>query len=226
MTTPASPPDETRHLSTDDTSALRALAHPARLAILGYLRTSGPATVGEVAAAHSLAAGSASFHLRTLARHGFIEETTAPSDGRAPDRAPDRRARWWRASARSTHWEPADFGGTAEGAAAVQELERSILDGYHERALAALAGRGGLDEGWQDAAYLTDDVLRLSLDDTAELRRDIETLMARWRDRSRPAGDGSEGSRPVMLVVQTFPDPVAHPPVRRDRPGRERSGQP
>lgn len=217
---PADPSAQTQHIGAGDTSALRALAHPARLAILGFLRTSGPATVGEVAAAHAIAPGSASFHLRTLARHGFVEETTAPSD--EPDRVADRRTRWWRAAARRTHWEPSDFGGTAEGVAAVQELERSILDGYRDRAVAALERRGDLSEGWREAAYLTDDILHLSLEDTAELRRDVEALMERWRERSRPAAE-AHGARPVALVVQTFPEPGVQPPPRPGVPGRERS---
>ncbi|MEP7795772.1 helix-turn-helix domain-containing protein, partial [Sanguibacter sp. 25GB23B1] len=84
-------PDHTRHLGADDTSALRALAHPARLAILGTLRVGGPATVGSLAAAHGIAAGSASYHLKTLARHGFVEEAPVASD----DGTSDRRTRWW-----------------------------------------------------------------------------------------------------------------------------------
>lgn len=219
------PSDGSRHLGPDDVSALRALAHPTRLAILGFLRTSGPTTVGEVAAAHAIAAGSASYHLRTLARHGFVEETAAPTERRARDRTSDRRTRWWRASARSTDWEPADFGGTPEGVAAVLELERSILDGYHDRAVDALERRSGLDEGWRAAAYLADDVVRLSLDDTVELRRDIEALMERWRDRSRTGSDEVDGTRPVALVVQTFVDPVTQPPAVRDQTARSAAGR-
>ena len=199
-------PADTRHLGAGDTPALRALAHPTRIAILGALRTSGPATVGDVAAAQGIAAGSASYHLRTLARHGFVEEVEAPPG----DRTADRRTRWWRASARATRWEPSDFGDTPDGAAAVHALERIILDRYHERAVEALERRDELDERWRATPYLADDVLRLSLDDTAALREDVEALMARWRLRSRTSADPEGGARPVALVVQTFPDPAPH----------------
>ena len=204
MNPPEPRPADTRHLTAGDTAALRALAHPARIAILGALRTSGPATVGDVAAAQGIAAGSASYHLRTLARHGFVEETDAPPD----DRPADRRSRWWRASARATRWEPSDFGGTPQGAAAVHALERIILDGYHARAMEALERRDELDEEWRSTPYLADDVLWLSLGDTAALRADIEALMARWRDRSSTTAEAGAGARPVALVVQTFPDPA------------------
>lgn len=206
MSTEPGLPDRTRHLGVDDTSALRALAHPARLAILGSLRVGGPATVGSLAAAHGLAAGSASYHLATLARHGFVEEATATPDGGAAD----RRTRWWRAAARTTHWDPADFDASPAGAAAAHELARSVLDLQHQRAVDALARRDELDEGWREAQHLSDDVVWLSLDDTAALREDIEALMVRWRERSREAGSRA-GARPVALVVHTFPDVTPRP---------------
>lgn len=195
-------PVDARHLTAGDTAALRALAHPARLAILGALRTDGPATVGDVASAHGIAAGSASYHLRTLAQHGFVEETGAPPGARASD----RRTRWWRAVAQTTDWDPADFDDSPAGAAAAAAFARSIVDGLHARAVEAVERREELDAPWREAQYLADDHLWLSLEDTAALRADIEALMAAWHDRSRPV-DARDGARPVALVVQTFPDP-------------------
>jgi hypothetical protein len=87
----------------------------------------------------------------------------------------------------------------------VRELARSVLDVQHQRAVDALARRDELDDGWREAQHLSDDVVWLSLDDTAALREDIEALMGRWRERSRGAGSRT-GTRPVALVVHTFPD--------------------
>lgn len=198
----ASGPVGARHLTAGDTAALRALAHPVRLAILGALRTDGPATVGDVASAHGIAAGSASYHLRTLAQHGFVEETGAPAGARASD----RRTRWWRSVARTTDWDPSDFDDSPAGAAAAAAFARSIVDVLHARAVEAVERREELDVPWREAQYLADDQLWLSLEDTSALRADIEALMSTWHDRSRPAG-ARDGARPVALVVQTFPDP-------------------
>ncbi|MEP7765843.1 hypothetical protein, partial [Sanguibacter sp. 26GB23] len=115
-----------------------------------------------------------------------------------------------RASARTTHWDPSDFDHSPAGAAAAQELARSVLDLQHQRAVDALARRDELDEGWREAQHLSDDVVWISLDDTAALREDIEALMDRWRQRSRTTGSRA-GTRPVALVVHTFPDVTPRP---------------
>src|SRR3954449_11693623 len=69
-----------------DPRAMRALAHPARLAILERLSTDGPATATECATVVGLSPSACSYHLRALARWGLVEE----ADGA------DRRERRWR----------------------------------------------------------------------------------------------------------------------------------
>ncbi|NEK20780.1 ArsR/SmtB family transcription factor, partial [Rhizobium leguminosarum] len=71
-----------------DPTALKALAHPVRLRMLGMLRVEGPATATQLAVRLGLNSGATSYHLRQLAQYGFIEEAPHPS----------RRDRWWRAS--------------------------------------------------------------------------------------------------------------------------------
>src|SRR5947209_18875852 len=69
-----------------DPRALRALAHPARLAILERLNSEGPATATECAELAGLSPSACSYHLRALSRWGLVE---------AADGA-DRRERRWR----------------------------------------------------------------------------------------------------------------------------------
>ncbi len=76
-------------LEISDPRALRALAHPARLAILQHLVLDGPATATECAEVAGLSPSACSYHLRALARYGFVDED--PSGGL------DRRHRPWRA---------------------------------------------------------------------------------------------------------------------------------
>ena len=61
-------------LFLDDPRALRALAHPARLAILDHLGAEETATATECGAAVGVSASAASYHLRALARFGLVEE--------------------------------------------------------------------------------------------------------------------------------------------------------
>src|SRR3954471_16842081 len=62
-------------------AALRALGHPTRLRILARLQLHGDSTATECAAEVGESASSCSYHLRTLAKHGFVEEV-ASGDGR------------------------------------------------------------------------------------------------------------------------------------------------
>ena len=67
-----------------DPGAVRALAHPGRYAILERLQLQGPATATECAQVAGLTPSACSYHLRLLARHGFVEEAdNAGGDGAA-----------------------------------------------------------------------------------------------------------------------------------------------
>src|SRR5947209_7487871 len=72
-----------------DPRMMRALAHPARIAIWTHLGMHGPATATECAEIAGLSPSACSYHLRTLARYGFVEED--------PASAADGRERPWRA---------------------------------------------------------------------------------------------------------------------------------
>src|SRR5699024_8121235 len=52
--------------------ALKGLAHPLRVAIFDELSTFGPQTATRLAQRLGESSGATSYHLRQLARHGFI----------------------------------------------------------------------------------------------------------------------------------------------------------
>ena len=68
--------------------ALKAYAHPLRMAILRYLREHGRATSTTLAAALGESTGQTSYHLRQLAKHRLVEDVPEAGTG---------RERWWRA---------------------------------------------------------------------------------------------------------------------------------
>ena len=53
---------------------VRALAHPLRLRMLECLLDGGPATASMLARELGESSGATSYHLRILAKYGFIEE--------------------------------------------------------------------------------------------------------------------------------------------------------
>ena len=56
-----------------DPRALRALAHPLRIQLLGLLRREGPLTASEAGRRLDESSGITSYHLRQLERFGLVE---------------------------------------------------------------------------------------------------------------------------------------------------------
>src|SRR5258705_4629250 len=61
--------------STLDAAVMRAMAHPARLALLEHLRIGGPATAAERAGVGGLSATSALYPFRRLDPAGIVAES-------------------------------------------------------------------------------------------------------------------------------------------------------
>jgi DNA-binding transcriptional ArsR family regulator len=75
--------DPAKPTVVNDPRKIRALAHPARIAILRRLGFEGPATATECAEVTGLSPSACSYHLRMLAKYGFVEEDrSAAADGR------------------------------------------------------------------------------------------------------------------------------------------------
>ncbi len=80
-------------LELTDPRAIRALAHPIRLELLAALGA-GPLTATQCAERVGESPQSCSYHLRTLARHGFVE----------PAERGNGKERPWQKVARGLHW--------------------------------------------------------------------------------------------------------------------------
>src|SRR3954453_7356380 len=105
-----------------DPRAMRALAHPARLAILERLSSGGAATATECAEVTGQSPSACSYHLRALARWGLVVE----SEGQ------DRRERRWAVTGPfviGDHAEPR----RADVAAAEHLLTAQVLDRNRDR---------------------------------------------------------------------------------------------
>src|SRR4051794_24508467 len=96
---------EPRHIpsTVPSITALKALAHPDRLRILGVLRVEGPTTATALAKRFGLNSGATSYHLRQLHAHGFIDPATDLGNA---------RERWWRSRHESTRYDNAELTGT------------------------------------------------------------------------------------------------------------------
>lgn len=186
-------PDPTR-IRLRDAGPMRAMAHPMRLRIIGMLRVDGPATVGMLAERTGEAAGSVSYHVATLARHGFVEP--------APELARDRRERWWRAAHQVTSWRTEEFLDDPERHAASDALRRAVLDSYHRELLDALEAEATLEPEWVAASDTSDGEARLTLAEFRELSAELAAVREKWWARGR---EPREGTRSVRWITHVFP---------------------
>ena len=185
---------EERELRTlTDPTALRALAHPLRLTLLDLIDRDGELTATRAAELTGQNSANCSFHLRQLAKRGFVE--------RAP--GADRRERPWRRTAEGERVPGSDDPQLLEAAAAVASL---MLERTRAEANAFFAALETEAAEWQDAAFLTRDVLHLRAEELRALGREIAAAIERHaratRARPRPAD-----ARAIRVTATLFPLP-------------------
>lgn len=177
-----------------DPRALRALAHPSRLRLLEHLAYAGSATATELAEQVGESPANCSWHLRQLARYGFVEETEAAGGG-----VGHGRERWWRAVPGDRRFPPRSR----------QSSEmRLVMDELNHHAYAAdlelfeQLQRDAADDPWADGFPYSRGTIRLTL---AELREFFEEYIALLNRYKRPEADTPPGARTVLTRFLAFP---------------------
>ena len=171
-------------LQISDPKVLRALAHPARLAILEHLGTEGPATATECSGPAGVSPAAASYHLRLLERYGLVEDA-------GPGGTRDRP---WRAVAGGFTIDDDGPAGLALLAQLVARGDRWTQD--------YLAGEKRLPRTWRDASHVANKTLLMSPAEARELMERIESLCDGYR-RSRD--DAPEDAENVKAFIRVFP---------------------
>jgi DNA-binding transcriptional ArsR family regulator len=169
-------PTSAQHI--EDVATLRAVAHPLRVRLLAALRVDGPATATELGRRFGESSGSTSYHLRQLARFGFVEED--------PDQ-PNARDRRWRAVHEFTTWRDSDFAEDEEGQAAIRFIRARQRDNLNRVAVTFEAE--GWDKSWRDAAGISDLVARLTPASLTALDNQIIALVREYEARDAHAPD-------------------------------------
>ena len=177
-----------------DPKMMRALAHPARIAIWTHIAMRGPTTATECAEVAGLSPSACSYHLRTLARYGFIEEDRAA--------ATDGRERPWRARLLAFTME--DTPDTpAAGRVASRLLVENIRASAEETRVRYVDRKSEYPADWQAAAGELFSVAHVTAEELQELRAkvlDVLTPYVRLDEAER-----SPGARPVRLMLDMFP---------------------
>src|SRR6266508_320332 len=176
-----------------DPRALRALAHPTRLALVGLLRREGPLTATRAGEAIGETAASCSFHLRQLAKYGLVEDA---GGGRG-------RERPWRATAWTTSWP--NVAETPELAEAADALTGVVAGIYVRQLRSWLEARRDEPADWQEAAVFGDALLYVTADELRELGRELQAIGERYVDRVRKPELRPPGSRAVSFIPLALP---------------------
>ncbi|RKN43007.1 ArsR/SmtB family transcription factor [Streptomyces hoynatensis] len=192
-----SPPSPPPPRQTPSLDGLKALAQPRRLKILEWLARKGPATSAMLARELGLNTGATSYHVRELARHGFVEVVEGRGQG---------RERWWRAVAQDLRFPPPSRR-DAETSAVVRQMNRlayasdlRLFDELQEAAQRAAAE--GEADPWQDGFPYSRGTVRLTLDELRELFEEYIALLNRYK---RPDHLTPPDARTVLTRFLAFP---------------------
>ncbi len=182
---------EVRPVLTDP-DVLEALAHPVRLDVLTYLIANGPATASTCARAVGDTPSNCSYHVRTLARYGLVEQVSSD----------DGRERPWRATITGFEVAPDADPETAEGKGVAAVMSASLAL-EQQRLREYLAHRDRVAPAWRDADVWSAYTLRLTPAELGELGAKLDALIrpliAATRDQA------PEGSELVSLGLYAYP---------------------
>jgi Helix-turn-helix domain len=178
-----------------DARTLRALAHPVRIALIEALTFAGGAmTATEAGELIGETPTTCSFHLRQLAKYGFVEEA---GGGKG-------RARPWRVtsigySLSSVHDDP-----EAEIASnAVMRLWRERTLGRYQTWQETKAT---YPRRWREAAADDEYLLYVTADELDQLHKEMtDLLMPRFRERITDPSRRPPGAVPVELLMFAYP---------------------
>jgi len=184
--------------SLTDPKVMRAIAHPVRIALLELFEVMPTLTATQASEALGESPANCAFHLRTLAKYGFIREA---GGGKG-------RERPWTAAQRSinvsTTGQPDPQARQAAHALSEVWIERSLQ--RIQRALAA----DTWPDGWESVVVARNSVRFMTPEETAQASAEIGEILDRYADRLHNPESRPAGALPVQVSYTAYPD--APPP--------------
>jgi DNA-binding transcriptional ArsR family regulator len=178
-----------------DARAMRALAHPLRLALLEALMHAGTLTATQASELLGESPANCAFHLRTLAKYGYVEEA---GGGKG-------RERPWR----RTHMTLQITSDQEDPAAAVaaDELGQYWLDVILDRARSNLARDRTWPAEWQHNLLLgqNEHILYVTPQEATELGMEFFRLFRRFEDREDHPERRPAGAMPIESLLFSYP---------------------
>ncbi|MGH3683186.1 MAG: MarR family transcriptional regulator [Natronosporangium sp.] len=194
-------PDQSRRTRRiDDPDVLKGLLQSLRQRLWRLLHQLGPSTVGTLAGRVGADPGQISYHLRELAKRGWIEA--------APELARDRRESWWRAVPQTTTWSTEDFP-TPEARAVVAQLNSQLIAGDPEQLRRFVQTEPQWSPEWLAGSGRSRSFLFLTAAEAQAMHDELNQVLRRWAatgQQARQAGDVA-GRRPYFCFLYGFPEP-------------------
>ncbi|MEO3876660.1 winged helix-turn-helix domain-containing protein [Nonomuraea sp. B12E4] len=180
-----------------DPKAMRALAHPLRIQLLELLAVEGTATATRLAELLDENPSNCSFHLRVLAKFGYIE--------RAPGQT--GRDRPWRLIDIEQTWDSEQPDEDSRSAASA--LDQAFLDWEHSRMKAAATAP--VPQAWKGRLASGGATLWLTPEEAERLGQAIAQLISPYVERRRQPDSRPASGRPVRLFHNTYLLPNTDP---------------
>jgi DNA-binding transcriptional ArsR family regulator len=178
-----------------DPTAIRALAHPLRLDLLELLVATSPATAAQCGRILGVSQANCSFHLRQLAKYGFVEEAP-PGE--------DRRERRWQVTDRHLTLSTVEMEPTV-----AREFGRVFVAREAERVLQYLGGLDTEPAAWRRGGGGTATTLPMTAAESAELKKQWRALLAPFEERAAQNNHRlEEGQRYVRYYLAATPLPT------------------
>lgn len=171
-----------------DPQAMRALAHPLRLDLIEVLALLGPATAAACARQLGSTQALCSFHLRQLAKYGFVEQ--AADSG-------DRRERPWRLTDVEQSW--SSDGGGAE------RLDRVFLQREADKMLRWVGRSTEEPHEWRQAAFVGGATLPVTAEELTEIAAQLRAVLGPYVERLTDPGKRPAGARAVRIMLAGTP---------------------
>jgi len=206
----AGPLDNVRELT--DARTLRALTHPVRIALIEALLLGGAMTATEVGERIGESPTTCSFHLRQLAKYGFVEEA---GGGKG-------RSRPWRLS--SVGMQSATAHDDPETEMAAGALVRMLRERQFARYRTWLETNKNFPRQWRDAAGSSESIIYLTAGELEELSQELlALLLPRFRERLTDPSRRPPGAVPVEFLMLAYP--ISLPPPGDVPPDRARGDE-
>ncbi len=193
--------EATEPLSVDP-SSIKALAHPLRVRMYDLLGDEGPATASQLAERLGESSGTTSYHLRLLAKHGFIEED--PEQG-------NKRDRYWKV--RGYNLESSGMMDDPDVAADLRVAAGEIWRTYARQIEGWFRSAHEWGSEWASATVSSLTRFEATREDMIEIRDAVLEVLQAQAKRAEERVDERDADEPrVRVAMQFHLFPLGTPP--------------